>query len=112
MKVAPEAARATAVRVLEMEAQALKQLSLRVDDSFGRAVEIAASCTGKIAVAGMGKSGIICKKIAATLSSTGSPAIFLHAAEAMHGDLGALDPNDVLLVISKSGESAEILHIL
>src|SRR5512139_661937 len=104
MKVAPEAARATAVRVLEMEAQALKQLSLRVDDSFGRAVEIAASCTGKIAVTGMGKSGIICKKIAATLSSTGSPAIFMHAAEALHGDVGLLARDDIVLAVSKSGE--------
>jgi arabinose-5-phosphate isomerase len=112
MNVTPEAARATAVRVLEMEAQALKQLSLRVNDSFGRAVEIAASCTGKIAVAGMGKSGIICKKIAATLSSTGSPAIFLHAAEAMHGDLGLLGPHDVVLAVSKSGETSELLQIL
>ncbi len=112
MKITVEAARATAVRVLEMEALALKQLSLRVNDVFVRAVEIAASCKGKIAVTGMGKSGIICKKIAATLSSTGSPAIFLHAAEAMHGDLGLLGSHDVVLAVSKSGETGEILQIL
>jgi arabinose-5-phosphate isomerase len=103
---------ATAIRVLNLEAEAIRTLIGRLDASFGRAVEIAAACTGKIAVTGMGKSGLICKKIAATLSSTGSPAIFLHAAEAMHGDLGLLAPNDVLLAVSKSGETAEIIQIL
>lgn len=103
---------ATAVRVLQSEAEAVNDLARRLNASFPRAVEIAASCTGKIAVAGMGKSGIICKKIAATLSSTGSPAIFLHAAEAMHGDLGLLGPHDVVLALSKSGETEEILQIL
>jgi len=103
---------ATAVRVLKSEAEAVDDLARRLDASFPRAVEIAASCTGKIAVAGMGKSGIICKKIAATLSSTGSPAIFLHAAEAMHGDLGLLGLHDVVLALSKSGETEEILQIL
>jgi arabinose-5-phosphate isomerase len=103
---------ATAVRVLKSEAEAVDDLARRLNASFPRAVEIAASCTGKIAVAGMGKSGIICKKIAATLSSTGSPAIFLHAAEAMHGDLGLLGPHDVVLALSKSGETEEILQIL
>jgi arabinose-5-phosphate isomerase len=112
MKPGDEAALATAARVLHMEAQALEALSLRLDPSFARAVDIAAACTGKIAVAGMGKSGIICKKIAATLSSTGSPAMFLHAAEAMHGDLGLLGAHDVVLAVSKSGETAEILQIL
>ncbi len=102
----------TAGRVLELEAAAVAALTKRLDSSFVRAVEIAAACTGKIAVAGMGKSGLICKKIAATVSSTGSPAIFLHAAEAMHGDLGLLGPNDVVLAISKSGETGEILQIL
>jgi len=103
---------ASAVRVLKSEAEAVDDLARRLDASFPRAVEIAASCTGKIAVAGMGKSGIICKKIAATLSSTGSPAIFLHAAEAMHGDLGLLGLHDVVLALSKSGETEEILQIL
>jgi len=107
-----DAVLATAIRVLKSEAEAVGDLARRLDVSFPRAVEIAAACTGKIAVAGMGKSGIICKKIAATLSSTGSPAIFLHAAEAMHGDLGLLGPHDVVLALSKSGETEEILQIL
>jgi len=103
---------ATAIQVLKSESDAIRSLSKKVGKSFLRALDLAASCKGKIAVTGMGKSGMICKKIAATLSSTGSPSIFLHAAEAMHGDVGALDSHDLLLVISKSGESAEILHIL
>lgn len=108
----PNAALETAARVLELEAQAVHALRARLDRSFARAVDIAAGCVGKIAVAGMGKSGIICKKIAATLSSTGSPAIFLHAAEAVHGDVGLLGKQDVVLAVSKSGETAEILQIL
>jgi arabinose-5-phosphate isomerase len=102
----------TAIRVLEAEAKAILNLVGRMDETFVAAVEIAASCTGKIAVTGMGKSGIICKKIAATLSSTGSPAIFLHAAEALHGDIGLLGTHDVVLALSKSGETPEILQIL
>jgi arabinose-5-phosphate isomerase len=108
----PNAAMITAARVLEMEAQALQALRARLDHSFARAVDVAAACVGKIAVVGMGKSGIICKKIAATLSSTGSPAIFLHAAEAMHGDVGLLGKQDVVLAVSKSGETQEILQTL
>jgi arabinose-5-phosphate isomerase len=103
---------ATAIRVLEIEADALRKLAERMDESFLRAVDITAGCTGKIAVTGMGKSGLICKKIAATLSSTGSPAIFLHAAEALHGDLGLLGVHDVVLAVSKSGETQEILQIV
>jgi arabinose-5-phosphate isomerase len=107
-----DAALATAIRVLTLEAEAILALPDRLGSSFLRAVEIAAACTGKIAVTGMGKSGIICKKIAATLSSTGSPAIFLHAAEALHGDVGQLGLRDVVLAVSKSGETAEILQII
>ena len=103
---------ATAVRVLEQEAEAVRALVERVGPAFTRAIEIAAACRGKIAVTGMGKSGIVCKKIAATLSSTGSPAIFLHAAEALHGDIGLLGPDDIVLAISKSGETPEILQVL
>ncbi len=103
---------ARAIHVLRTESDAIRSLIERMDQSFVRAVDIAAACTGKIAVTGMGKSGIICKKIAATLSSTGSPAFFLHAAEALHGDLGLLDSKDVMLAISKSGETPEILQIL
>jgi len=103
---------ATATRVLEAEAEAIRKLITRMGDAFLQALDIAVACTGKIAVVGMGKSGLICKKIAATLSSTGSPAYFLHAAEAMHGDVGLLGPSDVVLIVSKSGETAEILQIV
>jgi len=103
---------ATAVRVLEAEAEAIRNLVDRLGKPFLHAVDIACACSGKIAVTGLGKSGIICKKIAATLSSTGSPAFFLHAADAMHGDCGLLSENDVVLAVSKSGETPEILHLL
>lgn len=108
----PSSSLATAVRVLESEAQAVRALIDRLGDHFLKALDILAACTGKIAVTGMGKSGLVCKKIAATLSSTGSPAIFLHAAEALHGDIGLLGPRDAVLAVSKSGETVEILQIL
>jgi arabinose-5-phosphate isomerase len=103
---------ARARRVLEAEAEAIRGIAGRVGKEFECAVEISARCRGKIAVTGMGKSGIVCKKIAATLSSTGSPAIFLHAADALHGDMGLLDREDVVIAVSKSGETGEILQIL
>jgi arabinose-5-phosphate isomerase len=103
---------ATAIRVLEAEAGAIRSLIDRIGNSFLGAIDLAAACSGKIAVTGLGKSGIICKKIAATLSSTGSPAIFLHAADALHGDCGLLAREDLVLAISKSGETAEILQVL
>ena len=103
---------ATAIRVLEAESDAIRNLVPRMGEPFLRAVEIASSCSGKIAVTGLGKSGIICKKIAATLSSTGSPAIFLHAADALHGDCGLLSKEDMVLAVSKSGETAEILQLI
>jgi arabinose-5-phosphate isomerase len=107
-----QAALAAAIKVLEAEAEAIRSLVPRMGESFLRAVELAAGCTGKIAVTGLGKSGIICKKIAATLSSTGSPAIFLHAADALHGDCGLLARNDMVLAVSKSGETEEILQVI
>jgi len=103
---------ATAIRVLEIEAGAIRSLADRMGEPFLRAVDAAASCSGKIAVTGLGKSGIICKKIAATLSSTGSPAIFLHAADALHGDCGLLAREDVVLAVSKSGETSEVIQVL
>ncbi len=103
---------ATAKRVLEAEADAIRNLVDRLGESFLSAVDRMAACCGKIAVTGLGKSGIICKKIAATLSSTGSPAIFLHAADALHGDCGLLAKDDLVLAVSKSGETAEILQLL
>ena len=102
----------TAIRVLETEAEAIRNLTGRIGEPFLRALDIAAACSGKIAVTGLGKSGIICKKIAATLSSTGSPAIFLHAADALHGDVGLLGRDDVILAVSKSGETFELLQVL
>jgi arabinose-5-phosphate isomerase len=102
----------TAIRVLEAEADAIRSLVDRLGEPFLRAVDLAAACCGKIAVTGLGKSGIICQKIAATLSSTGSPAIFLHAADALHGDCGLLSRDDLVLAISKSGETGEVLQVL
>jgi arabinose-5-phosphate isomerase len=102
----------TGIRVLEAEAEAIRTLVDRMGEPFLRAIDIAAACSGKIVVTGVGKSGIICKKIAATLSSTGSPAIFLHASDALHGDCGLMAKNDIVLAVSKSGETAEILQLL
>ncbi len=103
---------AAALRVLDSEATAIRNLMERVNALFLQAVDLAEGCRGKIAVTGLGKSGIICKKIAATLSSTGSPAFFLHAADALHGDCGLLGSEDILLAVSKSGETYEILQVL
>ena len=102
----------TARRVLEAEAESIRRLKDGVGENFLRAVSLAAACKGKIAVIGLGKSGIICRKIAATFSSTGTPAIFLHAADALHGDCGILAPDDLVIAISKSGETSEIIGVL
>ena len=103
---------ALARRVLATEAAAIKALEGRLDERFTSAVEILKSCAGRVIVTGMGKSGIICRKIAATLSSTGTPAFFLHPAEAIHGDLGVLHPHDVVLALSYSGETDELLRVM
>ncbi len=102
----------TARRVLRIEAEAIAGLVERLDERFERAVELLLSCRGRVVVTGMGKSGLIGRKIAATLSSTGTPAIFLHPAEARHGDLGMMVPGDVLLGISYGGETEEIVGLL
>ncbi len=99
-------------RVLQTEAAAILALVDRVDAHFERAVALLLECRGRVIVTGMGKSGIICRKIAATLSSTGTPAFFLHPAEAVHGDLGALHHEDVVLALSYSGETHELLRLL
>ena len=99
-------------RVLRIEAEAVGALAERLDDGFDAALELLRSCNGRVIVTGMGKSGIIARKLAATLSSTGTPSYFIHPAEAVHGDLGAIQPNDVLVVISQSGETPEILRLL
>lgn len=98
--------------VIETEAQAVSNLSTRVDEHFEKACEILLSCKGRIVVTGMGKSGHIGSKIAATLASTGSPAFFMHPGEASHGDLGMITQNDVVLAISNSGYTDEILVLL
>ena len=96
------------MRTIETEAEALTQLISYLDADFDKAIESLANCKGRIVVSGIGKSAIIAQKIVATLNSTGSPAIFLHAADAIHGDLGMVQQEDVVIVISKSGESPEI----
>lgn len=95
-------------RVIALEAEALRSAAERLDPSFERAVELIASATGRVIVSGVGKSGIIGRKIAATLTSTGTPAFFLHPVEGLHGDLGIVNRDDVAIVISKSGESDEL----
>ena len=98
----------TAVRTIEMEAAAVKGLANLLDESFERAIEQLANCKGRIVVSGIGKTAIIAQKIVATLNSTGTPAIFLHAADAIHGDLGIIQQEDIVIIVSKSGESSEI----
>ena len=108
--------KSTGSNVVRIEAEALRELAERIDgpmaQDFVRAVECLHSCGGRVVVTGMGKSGIIARKIAATLSSTGTPALYLHPAEAVHGDLGMLVRGDVVLALSSSGETEEILQLL
>src|SRR5579871_3630515 len=111
--------RLTPAALVRTEAAALQALAARLDgpmaQAFDRAVELilhCGNCNGRVVVTGMGKSGIIAQKIAATLSSTGSPALFLHPAEAVHGDLGVLMQGDVVIALSASGETEEILRLL
>lgn len=99
-------------RVLEIEARAISALVDRVDERFARAVDLLYACTGKVVVSGMGKSGLIGQKIAATMASTGTPAFFVHPADGIHGDLGMLGKQDALLAISNSGETEEVLRLL
>lgn len=103
---------AAAREVLHIEATALLDLSEHLDDGFVRAVELIRTCSGRVVVSGMGKSGHVGRKIAATLASTGTPAFFVHPGEASHGDLGMIMANDVLLALSNSGKSEELLAIL
>jgi arabinose-5-phosphate isomerase len=99
-------------RVLRIEAQAITHLMKRLGTEFEQAVEMLFACQGRVVVTGLGKSGVIGQKIAATLASTGTPSIFLHAAEAVHGDLGMVVPNDVVIGISNSGETEELVRLL
>ncbi|HSW51851.1 MAG TPA: KpsF/GutQ family sugar-phosphate isomerase [Sulfuricaulis sp.] len=98
--------------VIQLEAEALQTLATRVDGQFAAACRLVLACQGRVIVTGMGKSGHIGGKIAATLASTGTPAFFVHPGEASHGDLGMITPADIVLAISNSGETAEILTIL
>jgi arabinose-5-phosphate isomerase len=97
---------------LRIEAEALGEIMRRLDDSFERAVDVLMGCKGRVVVTGMGKSGLIGRKIAATFSSTGTPSVFLHPAEAVHGDLGMLMRDDVALAVSYGGETEEIAALL
>lgn len=99
-------------RVLEVEAEAVRALADRLDDRFARAVELLEACRGRVVVTGIGKSGLVAKKLAATLAATGTPALFLHPAEAVHGDLGMLVRGDVVVALSHSGETGELLALL
>ncbi len=103
---------ALARRVLRTEADAILSLVDRLDGGFASAVQLLFECQGRVILTGMGKSGIICRKIAATLSSTGTPAFFLHPAEAIHGDLGVIQGNDVVVALSYSGETEELVRVL
>jgi arabinose-5-phosphate isomerase len=103
---------ATARRVLEIEAEAVRGLIARLDANFGRAVELIHGRRGRVIVSGMGKSGHIARKIASTLASTGTPAYFVHPAEASHGDLGMIESGDVFIALSYSGASEELLQIV
>jgi arabinose-5-phosphate isomerase len=102
----------TARRVLRTEAAAIEDLGKRLDASFERAVDLLFSCKGRVAVTGIGKSGLVGRKIAATFSSTGTPSFFLHPADAVHGDLGMLTRDDVALALSYGGETEEIIALL
>jgi arabinose-5-phosphate isomerase len=103
---------AQARRVLAVEIEALEHMKARLDDRFDQAIRLLEACHGRVIVTGMGKSGLIAKKIAATFSSTGTPAYFLHPGEGMHGDLGMMMAGDVVIAISNSGETPELLQIL
>ncbi|MDB5886411.1 MAG: KpsF/GutQ family protein [Polaromonas sp.] len=103
---------ALARKTFEIEAAAVMELASRVGDEFAQVVGLIVACPGRVVVMGMGKSGHIGRKIAATLASTGTPAMFVHPAEASHGDLGMIQANDVVLAISNSGESEELVAIL
>ena len=102
----------SARRVLAIEIAALQGVSSRLGEEFAQAVELLASIEGKVIVTGLGKSGLICRKIAATLASTGTPALFLHAAEGLHGDIGMLARGDALIAVSNSGSTEEVVALV
>jgi arabinose-5-phosphate isomerase len=107
-----DATLAFARQVIETEAQAVGSLLSRIDAAFARAVDLIVGCRGRVVVTGMGKPGFIAQKISATFASTGTPSLYLHPAEAVHGDLGRVVKDDVLIALSNSGETEEILRLL
>jgi arabinose-5-phosphate isomerase len=111
-KTSPKNTLARARQVLEIEAQEISSLANRLDDHFVNAVQLILHCDGRVVVSGMGKSGHIGRKLASTFASTGTPSFFMHPAEASHGDLGMITPNDVVIFLSNSGKSDELLSIL
>ncbi|MBK1672516.1 D-arabinose 5-phosphate isomerase [Ectothiorhodospira shaposhnikovii] len=112
MKLNPEKTRELALAVLDTEAEGIRGLMARIDARFIRACEHLLACTGRVVVTGMGKSGHVGNKIAATLASTGTPSFFVHPGEASHGDLGMITPGDTVIALSNSGETDELLTIL
>nr|MCU0769382.1 KpsF/GutQ family sugar-phosphate isomerase [Burkholderiaceae bacterium] len=110
--VASPAALALAREVIAIEAAAVAALAARIDADFQRAVDLLLACRGRVVVSGVGKSGHIGRKLAATLASTGTPALFVHAAEAAHGDLGMITPQDAVIALSYSGETSELLTVM
>ena len=102
----------TGKKVIELEIEALQCLIDKIDENFASAAELIQACAGRVVVTGVGKSGHIGRKIAATLASTGTPAFFMHATEGVHGDLGMVTKNDVVIVISYSGETNEALNVI
>jgi len=99
-------------KVLEIESNAIKALIKRIDENFSKAVDLICDCQGRVVVTGMGKSGLIGKKIASTFASVGTPALFLHAAEGIHGDIGMIVKGDLVIAISNSGETEEIIQLI
>jgi len=99
-------------QVLEMEAEAIRRLVDLIGEDFERAVEMILACRGRVVWSGMGKSGIICRKLAATMASTGTPALFLHPAEAIHGDLGMVTADDLVIAVSNSGSTEELVRLV
>src|SRR3954462_13854195 len=112
LKPDPASLIAAGRRAIEIEGRALAALVPRLDGDFAQACEICLHCKGRVIVTGMGKSGHVAGKIAATLASTGTPSFFMHAAEASHGDIGMITREDVLLALSNSGETAEVLTLV
>ena len=102
----------SAKRVLRIEGDSIEALRSRLGDEFAAAVELLKTCKGRVVFAGMGKSGLVCRKIAATFASTGTPSLFMHPAEGGHGDLGMLTKGDVLVAVSNSGETQELIRLL